>query len=262
MKKKILVALIAGAAMVVPASAMAAAPKKGTVVDFRAHSKTATVAAAGGRLVAVHTAKKSRVGSIVKLSGARQLRNGTFAAKLTKVGRARHALIRAQVVARVGRSLMLSARGTTFVVKLRGKRSMEGGSTPSLGSIVVAKVTITDDGELEATDVNETAAPVPGQTLEIEGKLTMVGATSLTVTTRDDGVTADFVITVPAGVNVSALKVGSEVELQVIVNPDGKTFTLAQGAMNGDDDEADDPDDDVERDGMYDEGDHHGGGHS
>jgi hypothetical protein len=240
---------------------MAAAPKKGVVVDFRAHAKTATVAAAGGRLIAVHTAKKARVGSIVKLSGARQLRNGTFAAKLTKVGRARHALVRAKVVARVGRSLMLSARGTTFAVKLRGKRSMEHTSTPPVGSTVVANVTIKDDGELEATDVNETAAPVPGQTLEIEGKLTAASATSLTVTTRDDGVSTDFLITVPAEINVSALIVGSEVELQVTVNPDG-TFTLTQGSLNGDDNEADDPNDDTEHNGIYGEGNHQGGGHA
>ena len=44
MKKRILLALIAGAAVLVPASAMAAAPRKGVVIDFRAHSKTATVA--------------------------------------------------------------------------------------------------------------------------------------------------------------------------------------------------------------------------
>ena len=47
MKKRTLVALILGAAVLVPASAMAAAPRKGVVIDFRAHSKTATVAAAG-----------------------------------------------------------------------------------------------------------------------------------------------------------------------------------------------------------------------
>ena len=238
MKKRILLALIAGAAVLVPASAMAAAPRKGVVIDFRAHAKTATVAAAGGRLVAVHTSKRARVGSIVKLSSARQLRNGTFSARLVRVGRARHARIRAKVVARVGRSLMLSARGTTFAVKLRGRRTMEQTATPPVGSTVVADVTIMDDGELEAADVNETAAPVAGQTLEVEGNVTVNTGTSLTVSARDDGVSTDFVIDA-GGADISGLTVGSEVELQVTVNADG-TFTLAQGALNGDDQEADD----------------------
>ena len=238
MKKRILLALIAGAAVLVPASAMAAAPRKGVVIDFRAHSKTATVAAAGGRLVAVHTSKRARVGSVVRLSSARQLRNGTFSARLVRVGRARHARIRAKVVARVGRSLMLSARGTTFTVKLRGRRTMEHTATPPVGSTVVADVTIMDDGELEAADVNETAAPVAGQTLEVEGNVTVNTGTSLTVSARDDGVSTDFVIDA-GGADISGLTVGSEVELQVTANADG-TFTLAQGALNGDDQEADD----------------------
>lgn len=237
MKKRILLALIAGAAVLVPASAMAAAPRKGVVIDFRAHAKTATVAAAGGRLVAVHTSKRARVGSVVKLSSARQLRNGTFSARLVRVGRARHARIRAKVVARVGRSLMLSARGTTFAVKLRGRRTMEHTATPPVGSTVVADVTIMDDGELEAADVNETAAPVAGQTLEVEGNVTANDGTSLTVSARDDGVSTDFVIN-GGGADISGLTVGSEVELQVTVNADG-TFTLAQGELNGDDQEAD-----------------------
>ena len=238
MKKRILLALIAGAAVLVPASAMAAAPRKGVVIDFRAHAKTATVAAAGGRLVAVHTSKRARVGSVVKLSSARQLRNGTFSARLVRVGSTRHARIRAKVVARIGRSLMLSARGTTFAVKLRGRRTMEHTATPPVGSTVVADVTIMDDGELEAADVNETAAPVAGQTLEVEGNVTANDGTSLTVSARDDGVSTDFVINA-GGADISGLTVGSEVELQVTVNPDG-TFTLAQGALNGDDQEADD----------------------
>ena len=237
MKKRILLALIAGAAVLVPASAMAAAPRKGVVIDFRAHSKTATVAAAGGRLVAVHTSKRARVGSVVRLSSARQLRNGTFSARLVRVGRARHARIRAKVVARVGRSLMLSARGTTFTVKLRGRRTMEHTATPPVGSTVVADVTIMDDGELEAADVNETAAPVAGQTLEVEGNVTANDVTSLTVSARDDGVSMDFIINA-GGADISGLTVGSEVELQVTVNADG-TFTLAQGELNGDDQEAD-----------------------
>ena len=261
MKKRTLVALLAGAAVLVPASAMAAAPKKGVVVDFRAHSKTATVAAAGGRLVAVHTAKRARVGSVVKLKAARQLLNGTFSARLVKVGRARHALVRAKVVARVGRNLMLSARGTTFVVKLRGKRAHERTTTPPVGATVMTNVTIMDDGELEATDVNEVAAPVAGQTLEIEGKLTANTGTSLAVTLRDDGVSMNFAITVPPGTDVSALIVGEEVELQVTANGDG-TFTLAQGSLNGDDNEADDPNDDTEHNGIYGEGDHHNGSHA
>ena len=238
MKKRILLALIAGAAVLVPASAMAAAPRKGVVIDFRAHAKTATVAAAGGRLVAVHTSKRARVGSVVKLSSARQLRNGTFSARLVRVGSTRHARIRAKVVARIGRSLMLSARGTTFAVKLRGRRTMEQTATPPVGSTVVADVTIMDDGELEAADVNETAAPVAGQTLEVEGNVTVNTGTSLTVSARDDGVSTDFVIDA-GGADISGLTVGSEVELQVTVNADG-TFTLAQGALNGDDQEADD----------------------
>ena len=258
MKTRMLIATLVGSAVLVPAGALAAAPSKGVVVDFRAHSKTATVATTSGRLVAVHTAKRVRVGSVVKVKSARTLRNGTFSATLVKVGKARHARVRGTVVSRVGKSIMLSARGTTFAIRLRGARTMDMTATPPVGSTVSVDVTIKDNGALDADEVNELTPPTPGQTIEVEGKLTASSPTSLTVTTRDDGVTTEFVIAVPAGTDVSALVLNSEVELQVLVNADG-TFTLAQGAMNGDDNEADDEGDDVEHHGIYDDGGHHGG---
>jgi hypothetical protein len=246
----------------VPVIAQSAPARSGVVVDYRAHSTTATVALAGGKIVAVHTARAPRVGARVHVNGLRRLANGTFAARLVRFGRAKHTKIRAMVVGRMGtRAIALGARGTTFLVRLPsgtlapGVHASKSDEAPPVGATVVAQVDIQPNGALEAEDIQVVQQAQAGQALELEGNIKAVDtvARKLTVTVSDDGMSADFTVLVPdTTVDLTKFAVGDEVELKVTKNPDG-TFTLQKADDNGDEQEANNP-------GMDDDGPGHNGG--
>src|SRR5665647_18931 len=76
---------LAGLTALVPAASAAtkAHPAhRGVVVDWRAHSHTATLALPGGHLIAVHSARRVRPGTKVKFATLTQLGNGTFSGSL------------------------------------------------------------------------------------------------------------------------------------------------------------------------------------
>jgi len=246
---------LAGVTALVPAAnaATKAHPAhRGVVVDWRAHSHTATLALPGGHLIAVHSTRRVRPGTKVKFATLTQLGNGTFSGSLAKVGRARRTRVIGTVVANLsGGSFVLSGRGTTFVVHhsrsitrapRRGvKISNEIASPPPVGSTVSTDVSIDSSGSLESKDVNEVSAPDPTQPIDIEGQISAIDPSTsiLTVSVTDDGASASFQVVVPAAIGITAYSVGDEVELTATLNPDG-TYTLVGSSQNGDSQEADD----------------------
>jgi hypothetical protein len=269
MRGRVLVIGALAAVAAVPALAQAAPARSGVVVNYRARSTTATVALAGGKLLAVHTTKAPKIGSRVHVASLRRLRNGTFAARLVRFGRAKHTTLRARVVGRVGtRGIALGARGTTLLVRLPtgtpafGVHASKSDEAPPVGATVVAQVDIQPNGDLDAEDVQVVQQAQPGQQLELEGKVKAVDTVgrTLTITVSDDGMSADFTVKVPdTTVDLTKFQVGDEVELQVTKNPDN-TFTLQKADDNGDEQEADDPGDGPGHDGGDNGGHHDGGG--
>ncbi len=249
---------LAGLAVLAPISAAGAKPaatqhRVGVVIDYRLASHTATVALPGGKLIAVHTARRARPGARVRLARLAQLANGTYTGTLRASGRARRARVRGTVVAHLGSgAIAVSARGTTFVVRLSkakpvrsAKRANEVGSGPAVGTPVSTVVDIDPAGRLRCGTIQELAPPAAGAALDLEGSISAIDLTTrtLTVTTEDDGLSADFAVIVPDTIDISAYAVGDEIEGSVIANPDG-TFTLQGSSLNGDDQEADDASDD------------------
>ena len=257
MKRLLLVAALAGACVAGPGIAQAA-PRSGVVVDYRARSHTATLATASGRLIAVHTSKAVRVGARVSIKSLRRLSNGTLAASLTRTGKASRVRFRGVIVARVGRrALAIGTRGSTFMVKMKTRRTRihRSFSDPlTVGTTIVADASI-NGNEIDADDVTAIQAAKAGQMLELEGRISAVDMTmrTLTVTVSDDGLTADFTVKVPdTTVDLkTAFTVGAEVELEVTANGDG-TFTLSSGDLNGDEQEADDDSEDDSGGGGHD----------
>lgn len=244
MNRKFLVGALVSAA-IVPAAA-SAAPKVGTVVDYRPASHTATVAGKSGALFAIHTAKV-RVGSRVRIKSMRMLSNGTHAARLIKTGRVKHALIHGVVVSTIGtQALVIGAKGTTFVVKTGTSTTFKrtnsfDGVAP--GTVVNVKVSF-DGAELDAEAVHEIKAPVDGQQLHVEGRVAEVNldTRTITVATRDDGLVSVIPVQVPdVTVDLTKWVVGAEVEFHVALNADG-TYTLVSASRNDDENEADTPD--------------------
>lgn len=239
---------LAGLTALVPAASAAtkAHPAhRGVVVDWRAHSHTATLALPGGHLIAVHSARRVRPGTKVRFATLTRLGNGTFSGSLAKVGRARRAHLIGTLVANLpGGSFALSGRGTTFIVHHRRgvKASNEISSPPPVGSTVSTHVSIDSSGALESKDVSEVSAPDPTQPIEIEGRISAIdpSTSTLTVSVTDDGASASFQVVVPATIGITTYSVGDEVELTATLNPDGSTYTLVGSSQNGDSQEADD----------------------
>ena len=245
--------VLAGLAALAPVSAAdaAPAPHSGVVVDYRAASSTATVALPGGRLVAVHTPRRVRPGARARLTGLTALANGTYAGTVTAVGRARRVRVRGTVAAHIGaRAMALSARGTTFVVRMGApagtlRRAAERAARPPVGTTISAMLTVGDGGRLRCDGVSEPAPPAAGATMELEGRVSAVdeAGRTLTVTAEDDGLRAEFAVVVPDALDLSAYAVGDEIEATVLVGADG-SLTLQGSSLNADDDEAGDVSDD------------------
>lgn len=249
---------LAGLAVLAPISAADAKPaatphRVGVVVDYRVASRTATVALPGGKLIAVHTPKSVSPGTRVRLATLTQLANGTYTGTLRATGRARRARVRGTVVAHLGSgAIAVSARGTTFTVRLgkaarvrSDKHSNELVGGPAVGTPISTLVSIGAGGRLECGSIKELAPPAAGTAIGLEGTISAIdeATRTLTVTTEDDGLSADFAVIVPDTIDISAYAVGDELEAAVLVNADG-TFTLQGSSLNGDDQEAEDASDD------------------
>lgn len=243
---------LAGLSVLVPISGATAAPAPrhaGVVVDYRASSHTATVALPGGKLIAVHTAVRVRAGTRVRFGKLTHLANGTYSGALHATGRTRATRVRGTVVARPTKgAVAISARGTTFVVRLgrkAPKRSNEVGSGPAVGATITTTVTIDQRGRLETDGAIKVTPPATGDVIDIEGTITGIDQTTrtLTVSVKDDGVSATFNVIVPDTIDITTYAVGDELEASVLANADG-TFTLQGSSLNGDSQEAADTSDD------------------
>jgi hypothetical protein len=241
MTKKLVLPLVAAAAVAFPATA-GAVSFHGVVVAKQARRHALIVASPSGLVRTVHSHRLAlRVGARVAVSAGR-LSDGTFSATRVIVhGRAHKARIRG-VVAKRQRGRFLVAAGHS-VLAVRG-------TAPRPGTVLDVTVK-TDDNELEQEDVEEVGEV---QKLELEGKI--VSVTPATATMNGEIVlqvaksTIDVVV--PAGTALPALNPGDNVELKVTLS--GQTFTL----VKADDEDNDEGDDGGGDDGG--DGDHGGGG--
>jgi len=235
MTKKLVLPLVAAAAIAYPATA-GAVSFHGVVVGKQARRHALIVASSSGVVRTVHSHHlATRVGARVAVS-ARRLSDGTFSAtRVSLHGRAHAARIHGTVAKRQHGRFLVAAGHSVLAVR---------GSAPRPGTMVDVKVK-TDDNELEEEDVDEVGE---AQKLELEG--TIMSVTAATASVDGEIVlqvgksTIDVVV--PAGTVLPALKAGDNVELKVKLS--GSTFTLVK---------ADDEDDDQ---GDDDQGDDDGGG--
>jgi uncharacterized membrane protein YgcG len=257
MKRFLLLAALSALAFPAGASAQSL---HGTVVHRVTRAHSFVIAAGNGKLIAIHSARRPRIGSVVTVT-ARRLSNGTYSAKrVRQSGSRRHARLRGTIthVNRQGGTFVLSARGTSLLVhnrRARGARAAAAG--PSVGDTAVVTATLTDQGEVEADDVQTTGQD---QTFDVEGIVQSVDSAKRTMTVSaddEDRSGGSLVINLPAGIDPSQFLVGSEVELAVSRAADG-TLTLATGSS--DDEGGDDQGDGQSSGGRQGGGDSQGGG--
>jgi len=233
----LLAAATAALAVVFPATA-GAASFRGVVIAKDAARKSLVTASADGtvRTVRLHQGfKRLRVGARVLVRGAR-LPDGTFsAATVRRIGKARHAPVRATVVKRLGARLALSAGGSVFALRIRGGKagaSVRGGGFEA-GDRLDVKTRVRGNGlEARAGDCAK---------LGHDGRLELEG---IYLSTADDGTIELAVVhrgrvfvNVPDGVEVPDFEPGDEIALVVTVEADG-SFTLVEA--ENEDDQGDD----------------------
>jgi hypothetical protein len=231
MKRFLLLAALSALAFPAGASAKSL---NGTVVHHVTRAHSFVIAGSNGKLVAIHSARRPSIGRVVSVT-ARRLSNGTYSAKRVRQGASRrHARLRGTVthVNRQAGTFVLSARGTSLLVharRARGARAADAG--PNVGDTALVNATLTDQGEIEADDVQTTGQD---QTFDVEGVVQAIDTAKRTITVSaddEDQSGQSLVVNLPAGSDPSQFTVGQEVELAVSRAADG-TLTLATGSSD------------------------------
>jgi hypothetical protein len=240
--------------LAVAAGTASAQTLRGTVVHRNARAHSFVVANSKGALSAVHARKTFKTGRVVRVSAVR-LRNGTFSLRTAHVlGRTRHARIRGTVTFVKRGAYVVSAPGTSLLVK-----DNSPSQTPSVGDQVQVNGTIDDQGDIEEQDVQQIGTD--NGNMELEGVVLGVDqqARTLSISADDDNESGSaLTVDVPQSFDITQFTTGQEVELSVTPNGDG-TFTLA---ASSDDDNANDANDQNKQQGdddQSDQGDQHDG---
>jgi len=225
-------ALTAGCVVIVAGTAQAQTVH-GTVVHRISRAQSFVVASSSGRLFAVHSRRRTRIGSRVVVS-LRRLRNGTFAANVLRVvGHTHTARLRGTItyVNRHSGSFTLSAHGVSMLVHAARGRVRAADALPPVGTNVTTTTTIDDQGDVSEQSMRDTGTQTGG--FDIEGTVLSIDTTANTITISsddDDQSGSGIVVTVPSTLSVSPFTVGEEVELNVAPQPDGSL--LLQGSAS------------------------------
>lgn len=253
MLKKSLIAAIFALVLATPAPA-AAATVKGVVVAKNPLRKAVVVAAPNGSLRTVATSawKSTRIGSRV-LANARALQDGTFSARGFRVtGRVGKARVRAVVVKheRSSHRYLVSGGGSVFSLRYSGRTLAAASAEPAQpGAQILATVDTTG-----ATPQTQQLTQV-GQVgrLRVEGIVMELSGSTIKLVVPEVGFVT---LTVPAGFDLTKLKVFDQVRVELSVGTGGSFTVLSLQGKRGsigtgtgsqnddDDDDSDDSDDD------------------
>ena len=200
----------------------------GTVVNWRGQSHTATVARAGGALVAVHVSRKVAAGTTVTASHVTPLANATYSGTLTGIGHATTTRINGVVVAVLGHhQVAIGATGTTFVMRI----PESVGALPQVGATVQAIVRVGHHGDLIATWLQDVTAPQIGIPGLLSGVVQVIALgtshNTMVVSIDNAGTPTDVTVIAPAGIDISQYQLNEVVVLLAVDNGDG-TYTLVQ----------------------------------
>ena len=242
--KRFVLLFVAVAAIALPATA-GAATFRGVVISKDSVRKALVTASRDGSVRTVRFRagyKRVAVGRIVAIRAAK-LPDGTFSASSVKrLGKTRNAHVRGTVVRKLGARLVLSAGGSVFALRVRGKAAASEGSGLRAGDKVDCDAKVRKGGlEAGESDIDEVGHE---DTLVLEG---------IYLSTADNGTIELAVVhkgrvfvTVPDGMDVPTFQAGDEIALVVSIGEDG-SFTLVK-AENENDAEDEDGDGGVSRD--------------
>lgn len=277
MRSRLVMAGLAGTALVATPSALGvdAAPlavRDGVVVAWQSTSKTAVVVAANQRVYTVHSLRRMRPGTRVRVEGIKWgaptagikwsvaprgikwgiklAKNGTYQSRLTALGTATTASLRGRVVRRYGgRAVAVGVRGATVIVPLTrgavwlpsGKVQKSAAPLGAFGSTVTVRLGL-GGGRAVARGVTQLAPPVPNVAVPVAGRIVAADATARALTVRAGTVAfpLDVTISVPAAVDLGLYPVGSVLASQIVAASDGRLRPV-ELSLNGSFSQADSP---------------------
>jgi hypothetical protein len=277
MRSRLVLAGLAGTTLVAAPSAMGAdaqplPSRDGVVVAWQPASKTAVVVATNRRVYTVHSLRRVRPGTRVRVDGIkwgtptsgikwlvaprgikwgiRFARNGTYQSRLTTLGVATTTSLRGKVVRRYGgRAVAVGIRGATVIVPLtRGavwlpSGKVQKGTAPlgAFGSTVVVRLGFAG-GRAVARGVTQIAPPVLNARVPVAGRIVAANAASRSLTVRAGTVAfpLDVTIAIPPAVNIGLYPVGSVLASQIITAADG-SLRPVELSLNGSFGQADSP---------------------
>lgn len=264
----ILMTLVASTGVVIPAaSAVDGAPlprRDGVVVAWQARSATAIVVTGNQRAYAIHSLRRIAPGSRVRVEGIKwgtptsgikwsvtpagikwgikRAANGTYQSRLTKLaGRATTMSLRGTVVRRFDRrGVVVSVRGGTFVIPLRGAVWLPGGKRANavtvlgqMGAAVTIDVSFDARGRAFSRRVIETAPPAATPILPVAGRITASDPVARTLTVQAGTTAFPVLLTIalPTIADIARYPVGSEIAATVMQAAAPDT-TLAATALS------------------------------
>lgn len=270
-KRTLVVGALAVTALAVPAAdAFRIAPlgqRSAVVVANRARAHAVVVALPSGRLLTVHTPRKTvvRPGTRVTLTGikwgtpikgikwARQPkgikwgikwgRNGTYLSGVV-AGKSRSAIwtVKGPIVKRFGnRAVAIGVRGATVVVPftvngaLAGIKWSKEAFTPPVGSLVQIRVSFSPSGRITGLSGRFVKPPIPGQALPVAGRVARVNRAKRTILLVDRSnprFPLSFLLHIPRTLDITRFRAGQEVAAEGLLRPDG-SFATTSISQNG-----------------------------
>lgn len=225
--------------------------RTGVVVDWRARSGSAIVALRSGRLLSVHSLRRVRTGTRVRVDGIKWgtpssgitwsatpqgikwgikwSRNGTYSSNLRRIGRVSRTPIRGVVLRRGGRAVAIGTPGGTVVVRMAVWLPKTGNATtnavplPVRGDTITTNAVIGRRGRLHGDGAR--IVPTPGvRSIPVSGRLSAKSGATRTIrisNVSDPMFPVHTKLAVPSTIDMDRLVVGREVVAKAGVAPDG-----------------------------------------
>ena len=225
--------------------------RAGVVVDWRARSGTATVALRSGRLLAIHSLRRVRPGTRVRVDGikwgaptsgikwsvapqgikwgVKWSRNGTYSSNLRSIGRAGGTRVRGVVVRRFGGSAAIGTPGGIVVVRMAVWLPKTGNATtnalalPVRGDTVTTNVRIGPLGRLHG-DGARILATNGTPVIPVSGRLAAMDTANREIrisNISDPSYPVHMSLAVPTTIDMTRLAVGREVVATASVTSTG-----------------------------------------
>lgn len=242
------------------------------VVAWEAGSRSNVVVSTSGRVYAVHSLRRYRVGTRVRIRGVKWGRtglgikwglnprgikwgirlasNGTYKAGLAPMGTQRIMALRGVVLRRWSGRVAVSFRGAVIflpisrgAVWLPGGTLTKAGTVGELGSKSVFTLNLAN-GAATVTGATQVAPPVPQASIPFAGKITSIDLTNGTIVvnaTKNPNFPIVLTLTFPEGMDLTVFTVGSQIAGSFVKSQTGPEMFVTAISKNGSFSQADDP---------------------